>query len=85
MFLPALRLMAPPLLVQVSSSHHLALPESAMFPGNDQSSVYDWCFDQEQRTWVQWMDTVPEFKCDPDRPFSQVFEEVWAPAVPHTA
>ena len=42
-----------------------------MFP-NDQSFVYDWCFDQEQRSWVKWMDTVPEFKCDPDKPFSQV-------------
>jgi len=28
-----------------------------MFP-NDQSFVYDWCFDQEQRSWVKWMDTV---------------------------
>jgi dynein heavy chain len=23
-------------------------------------------------TWVPWMDTMPEFKCDPDKPFAQI-------------
>lgn len=54
---------------QVASSD-LNLPPEAMFP--EGSSVYEWCYDQNQRSWVQWMDTVPEFKCDPDKPFSQI-------------
>lgn len=36
------------------------------------NNVYEWCYDQQQRTWVQWMATIPEFKCDPDKPFSEV-------------
>ncbi len=53
-------------------SSGLTLPAESLFP--EGSSVYEWCYDQKERTWVQWMDTVPEFKCDPDRPFSQVCE-----------
>ncbi len=34
--------------------------------------VYEWVFDQGERRWVAWMDTLPEFKCDPDKPFSQI-------------
>eukprot|EP00955_Chlamydomonas_euryale_P031479 330690-Chlamydomonas_euryale.AAC.4 len=48
----------------------LGLPDGAMFPA--ELSVYEWCYDQSEAKWVEWMDTVPEFKCDPDRPFSQI-------------
>ncbi|GAX80571.1 hypothetical protein CEUSTIGMA_g8008.t1 [Chlamydomonas eustigma] len=57
---------------QVKSSNHLNLPASAMFPTTDDSTVYDWCLNQVDGTWMQWMDTVPEFKCDPDKPFAQI-------------
>jgi hypothetical protein len=47
-------------------------------------SVYEWCYDQKQGAWVQWMDTIPEFKCDPEKPFSEVRGEVAAMAwLPH--
>jgi dynein heavy chain len=26
----------------------------------------------QAQAWVPWLDTVPEFKCDPSRPFSQI-------------
>jgi dynein heavy chain len=26
----------------------------------------------QARAWVPWMDTMPEFKCDPDKPFAQI-------------
>lgn len=26
----------------------------------------------QAQTWVRWLDTVPEFKCDPSKPFSQI-------------
>lgn len=48
----------------------LTLAAGAMLP--EESSVYEWCYDQEGRQWVQWMSTIPEFKCDPDKPFSEV-------------
>ncbi|KAG2485619.1 hypothetical protein HYH03_015682 [Edaphochlamys debaryana] len=57
----------------------LPLREGAMFP--EGSSVYDWVYDTTGEFsgedgggggWVGWMSTVPEFKCDPDRPFSDI-------------
>jgi dynein heavy chain len=36
--------------------------------------VYEWCYDQSAGAWVQWMATIPEFKCDPDKPFAEVGE-----------
>ena len=48
----------------------LELAEGAMFP--DTASVYEWCFDKETRTWVRWMQTIEEFKCNPDLPFSSI-------------
>ncbi|MEW5298367.1 MAG: hypothetical protein WDW36_001499 [Sanguina aurantia] len=54
----------------------LGLTGGALFPPG--GTVYDWCFDQElgeasqQRGWMPWMGTVPEFSCDPDRPFSEI-------------
>lgn len=32
----------------------------------------DMCVLQGQ-AWVPWLDTIPEFKCDPSKPFSQIF------------
>jgi dynein heavy chain, axonemal len=49
---------------------NLQLPEGAMFP--EASSVYDWFYNQEDRTWVKWMATIPEFKCDPELPFASI-------------
>ncbi len=50
----------------------LALAQAGLMP--DSSSVYEWCYDQQQQTWVPWMSTIPEFKCDPEKPFSEVRE-----------
>lgn len=41
-----------------------------MFPVT--AGVYEWCFDQETREWIGWMDTIPEFNCDPNTPFSSI-------------
>lgn len=35
-------------------------------------SVYDWCFDIKRGAWVDWMDTVPPYQCNPDLPFSEI-------------
>jgi hypothetical protein len=35
-------------------------------------TVYEYCFDQTAGTWVGWMSTIPEFQCNPDKPFSEV-------------
>ena len=51
----------------------LALPAGAMFP--EGTSVYEWCYDTSADGpggWVGWMSTVPDFKCDPDKPFSEI-------------
>lgn len=34
-------------------------------------SIPHWCALQAQ-AWVPWLDTIPEFKCDPSKPFSQI-------------
>lgn len=26
----------------------------------------------QAQAWVPWLDTIPEFKCDPTKPFSQI-------------
>lgn len=49
---------------------NLALPDGAVMPAL--APVYEWCYNTTSRAWVQWMDTVPEFNCDPDKPFSQI-------------
>lgn len=41
-----------------------------MMPDNE--SVYEWVFDQQQMQWVDWMTTIPEFKCNPDTPFANI-------------
>eukprot|EP00798_Chlamydomonas_sp_ICE-L_P022533 gene22533-29660_t len=68
-------------------THLACLPEASMFPLEntvydwcyDQASmfhlentVYDWCYDQEKSEWVPWMTTIPDFRCDPDQPFSSI-------------
>ncbi|KAF8071068.1 Dnah1 [Scenedesmus sp. PABB004] len=47
------------------------LPDGALMPPGD-ASVYEWAYDREAHAWVPWMDTVPEFRCDPDRPFASI-------------
>jgi len=37
-----------------------------------EASVYDYCFDQASGAWMEWMTTIPEFNCDPDKPFAEV-------------
>jgi dynein heavy chain, axonemal len=34
--------------------------------------VYDWVFDVQSLSWVDWMKTVPEYKCQPDQPFPDI-------------
>ena len=46
------------------------ISETAMMPTD--KSVYHWCWDQDQMKWVGWMDTIPEFKADPDMPFAEM-------------
>ncbi|KAK9803422.1 hypothetical protein WJX72_010826 [[Myrmecia] bisecta] len=48
----------------------LALPGNAMFPR--EKNVYEWCFDQTNLTWVEWMATVPEFVPNADAPFASI-------------
>ncbi|GLC56009.1 hypothetical protein PLESTB_001054700 [Pleodorina starrii] len=64
---------------QVAESEALAPLAAAgsMLPGT--GTVYDWvyditgsCTDTGAPGWVGWMATVPEFKCDPDRPFAEI-------------
>ncbi|KXZ54227.1 hypothetical protein GPECTOR_5g319 [Gonium pectorale] len=59
---------------QVEESQ-LPLPEGAMMP--TLGSVYDWVYDvngswKEGGGWVGWMETVPDFKCDPELPFAEI-------------
>ncbi|GMH32802.1 hypothetical protein BSKO_00636 [Bryopsis sp. KO-2023] len=46
------------------------LPEGTAFP--EEKSVYEWCYNLSESKWVPWMETVPEFKCNPDMPFSEI-------------
>jgi dynein heavy chain len=43
---------------------------SGMMP--ETAGVYEWCFQQDTKQWAPWMSTIPEFRCDPDMPFSQI-------------
>ena len=49
-------------------SWHLA---KQYMPPTDQP-VHEWCFVQDSATWEAWMDTAPEYKCDPDMPFADI-------------
>ena len=53
---------------KVSSS--ALVSSSVMMP--TEKSVYQWCWNQETMGWVGWMDTIPEFKADPDLPFAEM-------------
>ena len=35
-------------------------------------SMYEFCFDQDERAWVEWMSTIPEYVVDPEKPFAEV-------------
>ncbi|EFJ44217.1 dynein heavy chain 2, partial [Volvox carteri f. nagariensis] len=55
----------------------LTLADGAMMPAT--GSVYDWVYDvtgsfteNGAPGWAGWMATVPEFRCDPDRPFAEI-------------
>ncbi|KAF6265909.1 dynein heavy chain 2 [Scenedesmus sp. NREL 46B-D3] len=48
----------------------LQLPDGALMPSA--ASVYEWCYDRQAGVWVPWMDTMPEFQCDPNKPFAQI-------------
>ncbi len=60
----------------VAESELAVLPSDAMFP--EDGTVYDWVYDikgeltEGKGGWVGWMATVPEFRCDPDRPFAEI-------------
>lgn len=36
------------------------------------ASAYEYCFDCSKALWVPWMETVPQFVCNPDVPFSEI-------------
>jgi len=54
---------------QVNSCSIEELHDGMMPPD---ATVYEFCFDQKAGSWVEWMTTIPEFVCDPDKPFSEV-------------
>ena len=41
-----------------------------MMPASE--SVYEWTFDQGTLQWIDWMDTIPDFKCNVDKPFADI-------------
>jgi dynein heavy chain, axonemal len=41
-----------------------------MMPASE--SVYEWVLDTETMQWVDWMATIPDFKCNPDKPFADI-------------
>jgi hypothetical protein len=53
-----------------AASDQLQLAPSAMFP--TEAPVYEWCLEQGSCSWVRWMATVPEYKCDVGKPFASL-------------
>jgi P-loop containing dynein motor region len=41
-----------------------------MYPATGQ--VFDWAFDYQTLSWVEWMATVPEYKCRADQNFADI-------------
>ncbi|KAK3247674.1 hypothetical protein CYMTET_42830 [Cymbomonas tetramitiformis] len=37
-----------------------------------ESSMYDFCFDQDELVWKFWLNTVPPSKVNPDMPFAEI-------------
>eukprot|EP00898_Chlorokybus_atmophyticus_P004944 jgi/Chlat1/5450/Chrsp36S00417 len=37
-----------------------------------EKTVYEWCYDADKMEWVEWMQTVPEFRVNPDKPFAEI-------------
>lgn len=38
----------------------------------DDANVYEWMYDQQTQSWKRWMDTIPEYRCDPDMAFASI-------------
>jgi hypothetical protein len=34
--------------------------------------VYEWAFNQAELRWVDWMETIPEYRCNPEQPFAEI-------------
>ena len=69
------------LVSEAEAAQQLQLQPGAMFPAG--APAYEWCLDCScsgggnggaagGAGWVRWMATVPEYKCDVDRPFAQL-------------
>ncbi|KAI5076359.1 hypothetical protein GOP47_0008424 [Adiantum capillus-veneris] len=41
-------------------------------PPPDELDVFGYCFDQNTMDWVDWMQTIPKYICNPDKPFSEL-------------
>ena len=53
-----------------SVASQVGVDAAALIP--HERTVYDWCYDQKELAWVDWMSTVPEYICNPDEPFSEI-------------
>ena len=40
--------------------------------GKGDASMYEYCYDQDKCTWVEWMQTIPEYKPNPDQAFASI-------------
>ena len=53
-----------------AASQQLQLQSEALPPAD--APVYEWCYDAASGGWVRWMATIPEYKCDVDKPFASL-------------
>jgi len=54
----------------IASGKVEGVPEASQFPAD--RTVFDWAIDEEQVSWTLWMQTIPDFKCNIDVPFSDI-------------
>mmetsp|Transcript_3151 Transcript_3151/g.13662 ORF Transcript_3151/g.13662 Transcript_3151/m.13662 type:complete len:4229 (-) Transcript_3151:2367-15053(-) len=40
--------------------------------GKGDASMYEYCYDQDKCKWVEWMQTIPEYKPNPDQAFASI-------------
>ena len=40
--------------------------------GEGTSSMYEYCFDQDELAWKEWMKTIPPFRPNAETPFSEI-------------